>query len=103
MSRNRRDGAPPTDAPEEAWDVKNKRCEAAVCTKRPYFGVEPKLARWCATHAPDEAWDVVNKRCEAAGCKKHPAFGFRGERKRRWCSAHAPTEAINLSLVKKKK
>ena len=83
--------------PEEAWNVVSKRCEAAGCTKQPYFGVEPKAARWCATHAPEEAWNVVSKRCEAVGCTKHPHFGLRDERKRRWCSCHAPMEAMNLA------
>ena len=89
-------------APEEAWDVKHKRCEALGCTKHPVFGVEPGVARWCAAHAPKEAWNVVSKRCEALGCTKHSSFGLRGERKRRWCAAHAPTEAINLRPAKKK-
>ena len=56
MSRNRRDGAPPTDAPGEAWDVKSKRCEAAGCTRGCSFGLRgERKRRWCSAHAPTEA------------------------------------------------
>merc|ERR1711968_360725 len=79
-------------APEEAWDVKNKRCEALGCTRQPVFGVEPGVARWCAAHAPEEAWDVKSKRCEALGCTKQPSFGVEPG-VARWCAAHAPEEA----------
>ena len=85
-------------APEGAWNVRSKLCEALGCTKQPNFGVEPKVARWCAAHAPEEAWNVKSKRCEALGCTKRPVFGLRGERKRRWCGAHAPMEAINRCI-----
>ena len=82
--------------------MRSERCEALGCTKRPVFGVEPGVARWCAAHAPEEAWNVRSERCEALGCTKRPAFGSRVARKRRWCAAHAPTEAINRLIAKKK-
>merc|ERR1719399_2641929 len=72
-----------------------KRCEALGCTKQAVFGVEPKVARWCASHAPEEAWNVKSKRCEALGCTKRPNFGVEPG-VARWCAAHAPEGAWDV-------
>ena len=75
--------------------MKNKRCKALGCMKNPSFGVEPKVAKWCAAHAPEEASNVVSKRCEASVCTKFPSFGVE-PRVARWCAAHAPEEAWDV-------
>jgi len=68
-------------APEDAVDVKNKRCAHADCESlNPSFNT-PGATRgvWCRAHAPEDAVDVVNKRCAHADCDARASYGLPGQ------------------------
>lgn len=72
-----------------------KPCEQDGCGKRPVFGTERGLGRFCLAHKTAEMFNVKTKHCEEAGCELRILYDIPGG-KGRFCASHKKPGMINI-------
>lgn len=83
--------------PENAIDVKNKKCIFENCNKIPNYNyAHEKNPIYCKNHCLENMIDIKHKRCTYLGCNKMPSFNFENEKKPIYCIAHKINGMINL-------
>ena len=87
--------------PENAIDVKNKKCNFESCNKTPNYNYANELnAIYCKTHSLENMIDINHKRCNYNECSKIPSFNYECEKAPIRCFIHREPEMINFFFKK---